>query len=195
MKCNGNRLRCRRHNFWEMEKRGAGIKDVIGKPPGWASGFPGEKHMRTLGGYTYNFCGPGTNVQKRMARGDIGISALDNICKQHDISYSTARRGKDIRKADREFIRQVNKLPKTPATVMAKTAIRAKVGLEKGGFTNKGTFTTPSYMEPNPPPPVKKAKKSVTWGALPKLATVSKKPPVDPIMRLRKKFAPFQGSS
>lgn len=36
----------------------------------------------------YNFCGPGTKLQKRLARGDSGINPLDEACKEHDIAYS-----------------------------------------------------------------------------------------------------------
>jgi len=36
----------------------------------------------------YNFCGPGTNLQKRLERGDQGINPLDEACKEHDIAYS-----------------------------------------------------------------------------------------------------------
>ncbi|GBP42632.1 hypothetical protein EVAR_87183_1 [Eumeta japonica] len=36
----------------------------------------------------YNYCGPGTKLQKRLTRGDKGINPLDEACKQHDIEYS-----------------------------------------------------------------------------------------------------------
>lgn len=35
----------------------------------------------------YQFCGPGTRLQKRLARGDKGINPLDESCKEHDIVY------------------------------------------------------------------------------------------------------------
>ena len=35
----------------------------------------------------YRFCGPGTNLKKRLARGDSGINPLDSACKEHDIAY------------------------------------------------------------------------------------------------------------
>ena len=34
------------------------------------------------------FCGPGTKLKKRLARGDTGINPLDYACKEHDIAYS-----------------------------------------------------------------------------------------------------------
>lgn len=36
----------------------------------------------------YNFCGPGTKLEKRLKRGDKGINPLDEACKRHDIAYS-----------------------------------------------------------------------------------------------------------
>lgn len=36
----------------------------------------------------YQYCGPGTSLTKRLARGDKGINPLDAACKEHDISYS-----------------------------------------------------------------------------------------------------------
>lgn len=36
----------------------------------------------------YNWCGPGTKVEKRLARNDPGINKLDEACKEHDIFYS-----------------------------------------------------------------------------------------------------------
>ena len=37
---------------------------------------------------TFKYCGPGTRLVERLARGDKGINELDNFCKKHDISYS-----------------------------------------------------------------------------------------------------------
>lgn len=36
----------------------------------------------------YQYCGPGTNLQTRLDRGDKGINLLDAACKSHDIAYS-----------------------------------------------------------------------------------------------------------
>lgn len=46
--------------------------------------LPFEAHL-----FGYQFCGPGTQLEKRIARGDIGINPLDAACKEHDIAYST----------------------------------------------------------------------------------------------------------
>lgn len=39
----------------------------------------------------YQYCGPGTKLTKRLARGDPGVNPLDAACKQHDIAYSENR--------------------------------------------------------------------------------------------------------
>lgn len=36
----------------------------------------------------YQFCGPGTKLQRRLARGETGINPLDAACREHDILYS-----------------------------------------------------------------------------------------------------------
>src|SRR5436190_15175041 len=43
---------------------------------------------------SYQFCGPGTHLEKRLARGDRGINPLDAACREHDIAYS---RSNDLR--------------------------------------------------------------------------------------------------
>lgn len=57
--------------------------------------LPVELH---LPGYSY--CGPGTKLSKRLARGDSGINPLDRACKEHDIAYSNSSNLKDRHLAD-----------------------------------------------------------------------------------------------
>lgn len=49
----------------------------------------------------YQFCGPGTRLRKRLARGDRGINPLDAACRDHDIAYSQNRESADRHAADR----------------------------------------------------------------------------------------------
>ena len=50
----------------------------------------------------YQYCGPGTKLAKRIARGDSGINPLDAACKEHDIAYSQNRENVEARNtADR----------------------------------------------------------------------------------------------
>lgn len=61
--------------------------------------LPFELHIP--GGYQY--CGPGTKLQKRLARGDPGINPLDKACREHDIAYSKSRDLEHRHKADYEL--------------------------------------------------------------------------------------------
>jgi hypothetical protein len=47
----------------------------------------------------YQYCGPGTKLAKRLARGDPGINPLDAACKEHDIAYSKDRENLEARNA------------------------------------------------------------------------------------------------
>lgn len=51
----------------------------------------------------YQYCGPGTNLKKRLARGDPGINKLDSACKLHDIAYSKHSDSKNRSVADKEL--------------------------------------------------------------------------------------------
>lgn len=49
----------------------------------------------------YQFCGPGTKLKKRLARGDTGINPLDEACKEHDITYSLEKNLENRHNADK----------------------------------------------------------------------------------------------
>jgi len=51
----------------------------------------------------YNYCGPGTKLAKRLARGDKGINGLDEACKLHDIAYSKYKDNEHRNRADKEL--------------------------------------------------------------------------------------------
>lgn len=76
-----------------LNKKGKGfINTLINK-------LPFELH---LPGYQY--CGPGTKLAERLARGDPGINPLDSACKEHDIAYSKTRENPEARSiADKEL--------------------------------------------------------------------------------------------
>lgn len=71
--------------------------------PNWRSGFPGERHLITKKGVSYNYAGPGTRLNERLARGDPpldGPGGIDACAKTHDIAYANAQTIGDVRKAD-----------------------------------------------------------------------------------------------
>lgn len=49
----------------------------------------------------YQYCGPGTNLKSRIARGDPGINKLDQACKEHDLAYAKYSNSEDRSLADR----------------------------------------------------------------------------------------------
>ncbi len=51
----------------------------------------------------YNYLGPGTNLSKRLSRGDKGINPLDEAAKEHDIYYSQHKDTKSRHIADKEL--------------------------------------------------------------------------------------------
>lgn len=58
--------------------------------------LPFEAH---LPGYQY--CGPGTHLEKRLNRNDPGINDLDKACKEHDIAYSNTNNMEERHQADK----------------------------------------------------------------------------------------------
>ena len=54
----------------------------------------------------YQYCGPGTKLQERLARGDPGINPLDQACKIHDIAYSKNRENVQLRNEADEKLAQ-----------------------------------------------------------------------------------------
>lgn len=48
----------------------------------------------------YQYCGPGTKLQKRLNRGDAGINPLDAQCRLHDIAYRDSKNLADRHRAD-----------------------------------------------------------------------------------------------
>ena len=58
-----------------------------------------------------NYLGPGTQLQKRLRRGDQGVNRLDGLAKIHDIDYSKVKNLQGKWKADDKMIRAISKLP------------------------------------------------------------------------------------
>lgn len=58
----------------------------------------------------YNYCGPGTKLDKRLDRGDKGVNQLDEYCKEHDIAYKNSNNLSDRHSADRLLINKTSEL-------------------------------------------------------------------------------------
>lgn len=103
--------------------------------------LPFEAH---LPGYQY--CGPGTKLEQRLARGDPGINPLDAACKSHDIVYSRHDNDGERREADKtlasEAWRRVTSwdagVGERAAALAVAAAMKGKVALGSGmGKKNK----------------------------------------------------------
>lgn len=98
--------------------------------------LPFEAHLP--GGYQY--CGPGTKLAKRLARGDKGINPLDAACKIHDIAYSKSSDSESRKKADGELAERAwqrfkasdSSLGEKTAAWAVTTAMKAKTALGGG---------------------------------------------------------------
>lgn len=112
--------------------------------------FPGEKHaiQRLPNGYfgTANFTGPGTQIEKRIARGDQPRSLTDKVSMAHDLRYSLANGDAGLmRKSDLIMVNSLKKIRKNKTgsrfnTIPAQKGIEAKMKLEDAGFTSPNTF-------------------------------------------------------
>lgn len=98
------------------------------------SSFIGEKHIPILtdtGVSMANFCGPGTNLDERLERGDIGVDGpggIDEQCKKHDIAYLNAKTEKDILDADKKLLSDLDSARGNDLTKsVIKTAIKGKM--------------------------------------------------------------------
>lgn len=90
----------------------------------------------------YQYCGPGTKLAKRLARGDSGINELDVACKDHDLAYASCKDTKSRRRADKALIARAFKrvysgdanLEERAAALLVSGIMGAKIGLTKVGL-------------------------------------------------------------
>lgn len=91
--------------------------------------------------YSYQYAGPGTKLEERLARGDPGKNKLDVACKEHDIAYAMCEDTKSRRKADKILVKKAfkriysrdSKLDERAAALLS-GLMSAKVGLTKIGL-------------------------------------------------------------
>ncbi len=100
-------------------------KVAVGKKPKSGRGFLNkiidnlsfEAHLPGL-----NFCGPGTKLKERLARGDRGVNGLDEACKLHDISYSQSTDNEHRRRADKDLAERAWQRFKDPGASLGEKA-------------------------------------------------------------------------
>lgn len=96
----------------------------------------------------YNYCGPGTKLQKRLARGDKGINLLDKACQQHDIAYSASSETSKRHEADRILADQARDIRRRRdigtgqriAAFLVDKTMRAKLKLGAGVKSFRGVL-------------------------------------------------------
>lgn len=94
---------------------------------------------------TGNFVGPGTDLIPRLERGDMGVSATDDVARLHDIQYSLARTPQDILDADSRMITNLVKAKdKLVNRIPAGVAIAAKYLAQK--LTGKVTYPPSTHF-------------------------------------------------
>lgn len=94
----------------------------------------------------YQYCGPGTKLDTRLARGDPGINPLDAACKLHDIAYEEHSSGAERTQADKKLSKEAWERVKSrdaglgerAAALAVTAAMKTKIGLSKlGGSLRK----------------------------------------------------------
>jgi len=81
------------------------------------SKIPTELHLPTLSGKKYNYCGPNTNLRKRLNPDKTSrdfskpVNKVDEICMRHDSAYEKADKGIGTRHdADKTMLNELNEL-------------------------------------------------------------------------------------
>lgn len=111
--------------------RGSGIvSSVINKA---IDLLPFEAHL--LG---YNYCGPKTKLEKRLAWGDKGINGLDEACKIHDIAYSKYKDSARYSQADQELVEHACRRFKASDSSFGEKAVTWAVTTTMKAKTNFG---------------------------------------------------------
>ncbi len=136
-------------NVMHMEEKLSNTIHGLNKSrnPNWRPGYPGEHHMRDpVSGIKMNFAGPGTQIKKRLERGDPplnGKNSIDDCARTHDIAYHNAKEIKDVRKADQVFNKCVNKSTDSfLSKAIVRSLMKSKMLGEDMGLISKEKFVS-----------------------------------------------------
>lgn len=84
----------------------------------------------------YNFCGPGTKLDQRIAKGDKPINELDACCMIHDMVYAESTSADARVAADRKLRNCALKIiasPRSPPSLRAEATIVSAAMLTQPG--------------------------------------------------------------
>jgi len=113
--------------------------------------FPGEKHaiLRLPNGKfgTANYMGPGTQLEKRLKRGDPPRTITDKVAQAHDSRYALARSQADVANADKIMIAKLKELQRkrlgnSVNIQMGLRPIQAKYRAEQLGLVAPGSIAS-----------------------------------------------------
>lgn len=118
--------------------------------------FAGERHaILQLPNGKYgmaNYMGPGTQVIKRLKRGDPARTQSDKVAMKHDIDYALAAgmkskeaQTKAVRQADQRMVSNLNRISKNKEDAkknifIGRRLIQGKMAAEDVGLMKKGSF-------------------------------------------------------
>jgi len=123
--------------------------------------YPGERHaiLKLKNGKhgIGNYIGPGTQIMKRLDRGDPPRTETDRVAQAHDIRYSLATSARDIRDADQKMVRklkqiELNRTDSRFNTTQGKKLIQAKMKLEDKGLLSAKRFSDMKGANPKDKP-------------------------------------------
>lgn len=97
-----------------------------------------------------SYVGPGTQIVKRLRRGDKPITETDAVAQLHDINYALAQDLNDVRNADIRMIEKLKQIEKNKGDskvniLVGKKGIETKVYLENKGLLDKNKFFDNNY--------------------------------------------------
>lgn len=135
---------------------GSTIRTFISRDPKTRPLFKGEQHAIRLSENdpykysSYNYMGPGTNVEGRLKRGDNGINEADDIAKQHDMDYYNMKYIRDPEERKRfEIMSDLNAIKRwlsssdktLPEVKLAIASITAKMWAQQAGKIPYGIYS------------------------------------------------------
>ena len=113
--------------------------------------YPGERHqvLKLANGKigTASFSGPGTQVVKRIKRGDKPRTAVDKAAMAHDLRYTLADDDAEYRVADQKMINKLKALQESKGDLnfnIPRYIMQAKTAGESIGIFKKDTFVDTS---------------------------------------------------
>lgn len=111
----------------------------------------------------YQYCGPGTKLKKRLARGDPGINKLDEACKEHDIAYSINKAIEIRHQADKKLQKlAIERIRSADARFGEKAASLLVAGVMKAKRSiGMGLRKTPKKCHPVQRTVIRKAKDAI----------------------------------